>query len=65
VHRYVGELVTRATYGDRVWEEMGQDLLLWNRDAIAVIAEAAFSFWLVDVFHFCEYRGEALLQLKS
>ncbi|PVF97364.1 cytochrome P450 [Serendipita vermifera] len=52
VHKYVGRLMSRATYGDRIWNEMGKELSHWNLDGVDNVSEAAFSFWMVDVFHF-------------
>lgn len=51
----VGHLVSRATYGDKIWEEMGKDLSHWNKDAMDLIDEAFSSAWLVDVLHFVRF----------
>jgi hypothetical protein len=53
---YIGEMVSTTAYGQQIWDEMGEDLSHWNKDVMAMVNEAAFSFWLVDIFHFCEYR---------
>ncbi|PVF93578.1 cytochrome P450 [Serendipita vermifera] len=51
----VGHLVSRATYGDKIWEEMGKDLSHWNKDAMNLIDEAFSSAWFVDVLHFVRF----------
>jgi hypothetical protein len=56
-------MITKATYGDQVTNEMGKDLAHWNVEAVDVLAEACFSFWLVDVLHFCGWNC-VMLQLK-
>jgi hypothetical protein len=48
-------MVSKAAYGEKVWDEMGDDLSKWNLEAVAVTNEALFSFWLVDVIPLCEY----------
>jgi hypothetical protein len=53
-------MVTKATYGDQIADEMGNDLAHWNVEAVDVLAEASFSFWLVDVLHFCEWNCVAV-----
>ncbi|PVF93566.1 cytochrome P450 [Serendipita vermifera] len=52
---WVGHLVSKATYGEQIWKEMGQGLSHWNADILVIINEALFSFWLVDVFHFLRF----------
>jgi hypothetical protein len=49
-------MVSTTAYGQQIWDEMGEDLSHWNKDVMAMVNEAAFSFWLVDIFHFCEYQ---------
>lgn len=55
IEHYIGEMVSKTTYSDQVWNEMGKDLSHWNKDIMAIINEAAFSFWLVDIFHFLRF----------
>ncbi|PVF97215.1 cytochrome P450 [Serendipita vermifera] len=47
----LGHLTSISTYGDQILKEMGSDLSHWNHEAMDTMAEAIFSFWLVDVFH--------------
>ncbi|PVF93579.1 cytochrome P450 [Serendipita vermifera] len=51
----IGDMVSKVTYGDQIWDEMGQDLSHWNKDVMSIVNEAAFSFWLVDIFHFLRF----------
>jgi hypothetical protein len=54
----LGKMVSKATYGDQIWSMMGGDLIRWNKAAMTIIVEAIFKFWLVNIFHFCEYKEE-------
>jgi hypothetical protein len=47
-------MVSKAAYGTQIWDEMGEELSHWNMEAMDLITEAVFAFWLVDIFHFCE-----------
>jgi hypothetical protein len=47
-------MVTKATYGEKMWEEMGNDLSRWNLDSMDLSNEALFTFWLVDIIPICE-----------
>jgi hypothetical protein len=47
---FIGEMVTKATYGEQVWDEMGKDLSQWNKEAMDLLTEAAFFFFPVNVF---------------
>jgi hypothetical protein len=60
MHSYVGRMLSRTTYGDRIWDEMGDDLTHWNHDANDNFSEVAFSFWMVNIFHFRKYRDGCL-----
>jgi hypothetical protein len=46
-------MITKATYGEQIWHEMGKDLSHWNKDAMDVLTEASFAFFPVNVFNFC------------
>jgi hypothetical protein len=48
-------MIIKITYGETIWEEMGEELIQWNLTAVGQANEAFFAFWLVDIFHFCEY----------
>jgi hypothetical protein len=48
-------MVSRFTYGEKIWEEMGNDLTHWNMEIMDLANEAVFSVWLVDFFPFCEF----------
>ncbi|PVF93586.1 cytochrome P450 [Serendipita vermifera] len=58
IQDFMGEIVSKATYGDRIWKEMGKELLQWNTRAMSVLGEAGWSFWLVDVFHFLRFTPD-------
>ncbi|PVF92950.1 cytochrome P450 [Serendipita vermifera] len=45
----IGHLMTKATYGQRIWREMGDSLTRWNMGAMDLVNDALFSFWLVDI----------------
>jgi hypothetical protein len=47
-------MIIKITYGETIWEEMGEELIQWNLTAVGQANEAFFAFWLVDIFHFCE-----------
>jgi hypothetical protein len=47
-------MVSKAAYGTQIWDEMGEELSHWNMEAMDLITEAVFAFWLVDIFHFRE-----------
>jgi hypothetical protein len=64
-HSCIGHLVSKATYGDQIWKEMGEDLSHWNMDILVIINEALFSFWLVDVFNFCKCGENVLSKLLT
>lgn len=51
----IGHMVSKATYGEQIWREIGKDLARWNIEAMDIIGESLFSFWLVDVFHFLRF----------
>ncbi|PVF92945.1 cytochrome P450 [Serendipita vermifera] len=46
----IGRLVIKTTYGEKIWDEMGENLSQWNMDAMDLINEALFAVWLVDIF---------------
>jgi hypothetical protein len=50
----IGRMVTNFTYGDKLWEEMGDKLTHWNVDCMDLVNEAFFGFWPVDFLHFCK-----------
>ncbi|PVF93570.1 cytochrome P450 [Serendipita vermifera] len=52
---FIGEMLTKATYGEQIWREMGNDLSHWNKDAMAVLTEASFAFFPVNVFNFLRF----------
>jgi hypothetical protein len=49
----LGRMVIKFTYGERIWEEMGDVLVPWNVENMDLINEAFFGVWPVDFFHFC------------
>ncbi|PVF92960.1 cytochrome P450 [Serendipita vermifera] len=49
-HRAVGRMVSRFTHGEKIWEEMGADLIPWNLEFMELVNEGLFGFWLVDFF---------------
>jgi hypothetical protein len=51
-------MISKATYGDQIWNEMGSELSHWNKESVALVTNAALSFWFVNIFHFCEYIDE-------
>jgi hypothetical protein len=57
-------MVSKATYGDQIWNMMGSELIRWNKAAAAIIVESMFNFWLVNIFHFCEYT-EGIVKAMS
>ncbi|PVF97212.1 cytochrome P450 [Serendipita vermifera] len=55
VQHWIGRMVSKAAYGNKVWDEMGEELSHWNMEAMDLITEAVFAFWLVDIFHFLRF----------
>ncbi|PVG01722.1 cytochrome P450 [Serendipita vermifera] len=45
----IGRMVSKATYGEKIWDEMGDDLSKWNLKAVDLTNEVLFNFWLVDI----------------
>jgi hypothetical protein len=60
IHSCIGHMISKATYGEQIWREMGEDLGRWNREAMDIIGESLFSFWLVDCFPFLSVRCSCL-----
>ncbi|PVG01693.1 cytochrome P450 [Serendipita vermifera] len=61
IQRALGRMIVKVTYGEQIWEEMGEELMQWNLTAVEQANEAFFAFWLVDMFHFCKSFGLDLL----
>ncbi|PVF97331.1 cytochrome P450 [Serendipita vermifera] len=51
----LGRLVSKLTYGEKIWDEMGEGLSHWNLEALALINEAFFGPWPVEIFHFLRF----------
>ncbi|PVF93573.1 cytochrome P450 [Serendipita vermifera] len=51
----IGRMVSKATYGTRIWEELGEDLAHWNLEAMDILNETMFGFWPVDMFQFLRF----------
>ncbi|PVF92948.1 cytochrome P450 [Serendipita vermifera] len=45
----IGRMVTKATYGEKVWDQIGDGLSKWNMEAMDLFNEAFFVFWMVDL----------------
>jgi hypothetical protein len=52
----VCRILIKLTYGEKIWAEMGEDLVHSDIEAVDRLTKAIFTFWYVDVFHFCEFR---------
>jgi len=50
----MGRLVLEVTYGTEITKSLGEELASWNLEAMELVNDAFFEFWLVDVFHFCK-----------
>jgi hypothetical protein len=46
------------TYGEKIWEELGDGLSRWNYEVMELINEAWWGVWLVEFFRFCESSSE-------
>jgi hypothetical protein len=57
-------MVIEITYGGKIWDEMGKDLIHWNTVALEHANEAFSTFWFVDIFHSREYRKDSVYELK-
>jgi hypothetical protein len=53
-------MVSKATYGEQIWEELGDNMSHWNLDAMDILNETMFGFWPVDIFPSCEYLNGSL-----
>ncbi|PVF92957.1 cytochrome P450 [Serendipita vermifera] len=51
----IGHMVTKITYGEKIWDEMGSDLVSWNVEVMDLINEAFFGSWLVDFFRILRF----------
>ncbi|PVF97367.1 cytochrome P450 [Serendipita vermifera] len=51
----IGHLISKATYGDRIWAEMGENLSHWNIVFTSLASEGLFGLWLVNIFHFLRF----------
>ncbi|PVF93568.1 cytochrome P450 [Serendipita vermifera] len=51
----LSRVLLTVTYGEKIWDEMGDKLLHWNLEASEYITKALFSFWFVDIFHFLRF----------
>jgi hypothetical protein len=49
-------MISKLTYGEKMWEEIGPELSRWNLEALELVSEAFFGVWPVDFFHFREYH---------
>lgn len=49
IQNVVGCMVTKATYGQKIWDEMGEGLSRWNLEMMDLVNEAFFAFWMVDI----------------
>ncbi|PVF93588.1 cytochrome P450 [Serendipita vermifera] len=55
IQHLLGRIVTKATYGEKIWAEMGENLIHWNLEAFEYLTEAFFAIWMVDIFHFLRF----------
>ncbi|PVF93569.1 cytochrome P450 [Serendipita vermifera] len=51
----LARMLLTVTYGEKIWDEMGEQLVHWNLEAAERITKALFSFWFVDIFHFLRF----------
>ncbi|PVF93585.1 cytochrome P450 [Serendipita vermifera] len=51
----IGRIVSRITYGDQIWKDMGGELSRWNIEAQELANEAFNAFWLVDMINFLRF----------
>ncbi|PVF93462.1 cytochrome P450 [Serendipita vermifera] len=58
IQRVLGRMVIELTYGEKLWNEIGQDLIGWNMKALEHANEAFSTFWFVDIFHFLRFIPE-------
>ncbi|PVF97328.1 cytochrome P450 [Serendipita vermifera] len=55
IEHALGRLVSKFTYGEKILEEMGEDLSHWNAETMQLMNQAFAGFWPVDVFHFLRF----------
>ncbi|PVF97330.1 cytochrome P450 [Serendipita vermifera] len=55
VQLLIGRMVSKFTYGEKIWDEMGDGLSHWNLEVMDLINEAFFGVWLVEFFHFLRF----------
>ncbi|PVF97327.1 cytochrome P450 [Serendipita vermifera] len=53
--RSIGVMVSKFTYGEKIWGEMGDNLTNWNMEIMELANEAVFTVWLVDFLHFLRF----------
>ncbi|PVG01723.1 cytochrome P450 [Serendipita vermifera] len=49
IKRALTRMVTKATYGEKLWDDMGDILSERNLEAMDIANEHFFAFWLVDI----------------
>jgi hypothetical protein len=47
-------MLSKITYGERLYRELGNTLAQWNHKVAQGFDEAFFAFWPVDIFPFRE-----------
>ncbi|PVG04930.1 cytochrome P450 [Serendipita vermifera] len=55
VQHAVSQILIKLTYGEKIWAEMGEDLVRADIEAVDRLTKAIFTFWYVDVFHFLRF----------
>ncbi|PVF92949.1 cytochrome P450 [Serendipita vermifera] len=55
VQSALGQMITTATYGEKIRKEMGDKLAHWNLEAMTLSNEALFAFWMVDIIHILRF----------
>jgi hypothetical protein len=50
-------MVTKATYGQKIWDEMGDGLSRWNLELMDLVNEAFFAVWMVDFIPLCKFMS--------
>jgi hypothetical protein len=50
----MGRLMLEVAYGTEITNDIGDELVSWNIEAMKLVNDAFLEFWIVDIFPFCE-----------
>ena len=61
----MGDIAIEVTYGKKIRASVGNEFSSWNLEALDIINTGFFSFWFVDIFHFCSFYRPLALGVNS